>query len=67
MCFGESDFLPGLVLDYYLVEQNGAKGQVFAAQLVTAGLDLALKNSETFFKLLAEEAKTQGLSEYTWE
>ncbi len=67
LCFGESDFLPGLVLDYYLVEQNGAKGQVFAAQLVTAGLDLALKNSETFFKLLAEEAKTQGLSEYTWE
>jgi len=67
LCFGESDFLPGLVLDYYLVEKNGIKGQVFAAQFVTAGLDLALKNSEDFFKLLTEAAINQGLSEYAWE
>src|SRR5437868_8492001 len=46
LCFGESDFLPGLVLDYYLIEQNGRKAQVFAAQLVTAGLDVALRETE---------------------
>lgn len=67
LCFGESDFLPGLILDYYLVEQNGIKGQVFAAQFVTAGLDLALKSSEDFFKLLSKWAKEKGLSEYDWE
>ena len=42
LCFGESDYIPGLVLDYYLVEQNGQKAQVFVAQLVTAGMNEAL-------------------------
>lgn len=67
LCFGESDYIPGLVLDYYLVEQNGHKAQVFVAQLVTAGMDSALKESEAFFRGLVEKAKAQGLSEFTWE
>lgn len=66
MCFGEADFLPGLVLDYYLVEQNGKKAQVFAAQLVTAGLDKALQDAEGFFKLLVEEAQKQNLTALGW-
>jgi 23S rRNA (cytosine1962-C5)-methyltransferase len=67
MCFGEADFLPGLVLDYYLVEQNGKKGQVFAAQLVTAGLDKALQDAESFFKFLVEEARKLNLTTLGWE
>lgn len=63
LCFGEADFLPGLVLDYYQVEQ----GQVFAAQLVTAGLDKALQEAEGFFKLLVSEAQAAGLSKWSWE
>lgn len=67
LCFGEADFLPGLVLDYYRIEQNGRQGQVFAAQLVTAGLDKALQETEAFFKLLTEEAQKQGLSSLGWD
>ncbi|MGZ3773650.1 MAG: class I SAM-dependent rRNA methyltransferase [Pseudobdellovibrionaceae bacterium] len=67
LAFGESDYIPGLVLDYYLVEQNGQRAQVFAAQLVTAGMNEALKNAEEFFLGLVEKAKAQGLSEFTWE
>ncbi|WP_413288882.1 class I SAM-dependent rRNA methyltransferase [Bdellovibrio sp. HCB337] len=67
MSFGEADFLPGLVLDYYLVEQNGKKAQVFAAQLVTAGLDKALQDAEGFFKLLVDEAVKAKLTDLTWE
>lgn len=67
MSFGEADFLPGLVLDYYLVEQNGKKAQVFAAQLVTAGLDKALQDAEGFFKLLVDEAVQAKLTDLTWE
>lgn len=66
LAFGESDYIPGLVLDYYLVEQNGKKGQVFVAQLVTAGMNEALLNSEEFFKGLTAKAQEAGLSEFDW-
>jgi len=66
LCFGESDYIPGLVLDYYLIEQKGRRAQVFVAQLVTAGMNEALKNAEEFFKGLAEKAMAQGFSEFLW-
>lgn len=67
LAFGESDYIPGLVLDYYLVEQNGQRAQVFAAQLVTAGMNEALKNAEEFFRGLVEKAQAQGLSDFSWD
>lgn len=67
LAFGESDYIPGLVLDYYLVEQNGQRAQVFAAQLVTAGMNEALKDAEGFFRGLVEKAKAQGLSDFSWD
>jgi len=66
LSFGEADFLPGLVLDYYLVEQNGKQAQVFAAQLVTAGLDKALQDAEGFFKLLVKGAQKANLTKLGW-
>lgn len=39
LCFGEADFLPGLVIDRYLV----GDAQVFVAQAHTAGADRMLK------------------------
>lgn len=66
LAFGESDYVPGLVLDYYVIEQNGQKAQLFAAQLVTAGMDLALKDREGFFKGLTQKALEAGLSEFDW-
>lgn len=67
LAFGESDYIPGLVLDYYLVEQKGQKAQVFVAQLVTAGMDQAITDVEGFFKGLTEKAKEQGFSEFGWD
>ncbi len=67
LVFGESDYIPGLVLDYYLIEQNGQRAQVFAAQLVTAGMNEALKEAEPFFKGLVEKAKAQGLADFSWD
>lgn len=67
LAFGESDYIPGLVLDYYLVEQKGQRAQVFAAQLVTAGMNEALKNAEDFFKGLVEKACAQGLCDFAWD
>lgn len=67
LAFGESDYIPGLVLDYYLIEQNGQRAQVFAAQLVTAGMNEALKEAEPFFRGLVEKAKAQGLADFSWD
>ena len=67
LAFGESDFIPGLVLDYYLIEANGKKGQVFAAQIVTAGLDVALTNLEQFFQELVQKAVAQGMTDLGWD
>jgi 23S rRNA (cytosine1962-C5)-methyltransferase len=66
MCFGEADFLPGLILDYYVIEKDGKKGQVFAAQFVAAGVDKALQEAEAFFRGLVEEAKSEKLSHFDW-
>lgn len=67
LAFGESDFIPGLVLDYYVIEQNGKRAQLFAAQLVTAGMNEALKQAEHFFQGLVQKAKAEGLSDFDWE
>lgn len=67
LVFGESDYIPGLILDYYLVEQKGRRAQVFAAQLVTAGMNEALKEAESFFRGLVEKAKAQGLADFSWD
>ena len=66
LCFGESDYIPGLVLDYYLVEQNGKKAQVFVAQLVTAGMNEALKETVEFFKSLVEKAQAANMTTLGW-
>ncbi len=67
LAFGESDYIPGLVLDYYLIEQNGKMAQVFVAQLVTAGMNTAIHSNPEFFKGLAVKAQEQGLSQFSWD
>ncbi len=67
LSFGESDYLPGLVLDYYLIETSSGRAQVFAAQFVTAGLDRAVQNHQDFFKELVEKAVGEGLTSIPWE
>ncbi|MNS60991.1 Ribosomal RNA large subunit methyltransferase I [compost metagenome] len=67
MAFGESDYIPGLVLDYYLIEHKTHRYQVFACQLVTAGMDLALKDISKFFEGLVEKAHKMGLTDLSWD
>jgi len=67
LCYGEGDFLPGLVIDRYLIEQDGEVGQLFAMQILTYGMSEILKDVETFMKNFVEEAKAKGLSSHGWD
>lgn len=66
LCFGEGDYLPGLIVDYYLVEQNGQTAQVFAVQILTAGMDVALRGCEKLFENLVDQASKVGLTSHDW-
>lgn len=67
LCYGEGDFTPGLVIDRYLVEQNGKKAQVFAVQVVTYGMSEILKDPLKFFEEFVNDSVTRELSPYGWE
>lgn len=67
MVFSEGDHLSGLIIDYYVGEQNGKMVQVFAVQVLTAGMDLALGVAETFFKDLTDQGLAAELTKIPWE
>ncbi len=67
LCYGEGDFTPGLVIDRYLVHQNGKRAQVLAVQILTAGVSWILKSPQEFFKNLVQEAHRKEFSEFDWE
>lgn len=71
LLYGEGDFLPGLVIDRYVVEQSdGERAQVLVLQIVTAGLQLNLGASEQmilqFCSRVVEEAELNKLSLFGW-
>jgi len=66
LVYGETDQLPGLVIDRYLVETNGQNTQVFACQILTAGMQHALREIEKFFKRVVEESMNAQLSTLDW-
>lgn len=66
LCYGEGDFVPGLVIDRYLVHQNGKKAQVLCVQILTAGISKALEQTEKFFKELIDEAHSKKISDFSW-
>ena len=71
LVYGEGDFLPGLVVDRYLVTQNEKKFQVFAVQILTAGLNGILGESDQlllrFFSRLVEDSLLHRWSEIDWD
>lgn len=67
LCYGEGDFLPGLVIDRYVVHQNGKKAQVLSVQILTAGISTAIKDPESFFKELVEDAYEKQISSFNWD
>ncbi len=66
LCFSESDFLPGLIIDRYLIESNGKEYQVFSFQLLTSGMDLIFKNWSYVFDNLVEQSVKGNLSTIDW-
>lgn len=67
LCYGEGDFLPGLVIDRYLVHQNGRRSQALCVQILTAGISKSLEQAEKFFKELVDEAFDKRISEFSWD
>lgn len=67
LCFGEADFLPGLVVDYYLCDTPMGQAQVFAAQILTSGLEFAIRDLQSFFHNLVKQAQSENLTELNWE
>lgn len=67
LCFGEADFIPGLVIDYYLCQTSVGQIQVFAAQILTSGIEFAIKNLNTFFQELVKQAQANNLTDLNWE
>lgn len=67
LVFSEGDRLSGLIIDYYVGVQNGKRIQVFATQVLTAGMDKALVEPENFFRQLVDEATAKGFTSIPWE
>ncbi|GIL18505.1 MAG: SAM-dependent methyltransferase [Oligoflexia bacterium] len=67
LCYGENDYLPGLVLDRYVIEDQGQQSQVFAVQILTAGMQFALSDLNRFFNRLVEESVAAKLSSFGWD
>ncbi|MES3036900.1 MAG: methyltransferase domain-containing protein [Bdellovibrionota bacterium] len=65
LCFGEGDYLPGVVIDYYLCRQKDLQFQTFVIQTTTLGIDRAFQRGnfgwENIIKLLLEEGLPQAL------
>jgi 23S rRNA (cytosine1962-C5)-methyltransferase len=67
MVYGEGDFLPGLVIDLYKIEQNGKRGQALCVQVLSAGMAQILGQPAKFFQNLVEEALDNQITEFNWE
>jgi 23S rRNA (cytosine1962-C5)-methyltransferase len=67
LCFSESDFLPGLIIDRYVTEVNQKKYQIFSYQLLTAGMQKIFTDSPMIFELLVKVAIDSGFSDISWE
>lgn len=63
LCFGEADMLPGLVVDRYLVRTSkGDFVQALVAQILTAGMEVLLKDASALLLSVAEQAHRLGYS-----
>jgi 23S rRNA (cytosine1962-C5)-methyltransferase len=67
LIYGEGDSLPGLIVDRYLVEQNGKRAQVLAVQILSYGMHVIVSNPESFFRQLIEDVFDQKISEFDWK
>lgn len=67
ICFSEADFLPGFILDRYLIEKNGEYYQVFSFQILTAGMNKIFEKGEEIFRSLVELAVKNKFTDLGWD
>lgn len=67
LCYSEVDQIPGLVVDYYLVQKSGKRLQVFSMQILTAGMQALLPDPEEIIRQLVRRALVEGISELNFE
>lgn len=67
LCYSESDLLPGLVIDYYLIQTHEKKtAQVLSLQITTAGIQSLVGDEKSFCEKLVQEAIKEQLTELSW-
>jgi 23S rRNA (cytosine1962-C5)-methyltransferase len=75
LCYGEGDFLPGIVIDRYVGAPSGNdkqsapknRVQVLVFQILTFGVHNLLGDTHEFAKQLCEAAFEQKLSEFSYD
>lgn len=66
LCFSETDELPGLIIDYYLLK--GAKpAHAFVIQLSTAGMQRIFTNAARIIEKLVVKLTAEKLTSVTWD
>lgn len=66
LCFSEGDGIPGLIVDRYVVDDPNGEHQVFAVQILTAGLQRNLSDILSLLQKVCEEALREKLSPIEW-
>lgn len=67
LCFSEADFLPGVIIDRYIIESQGQKFQIFSFQILTYGMEKIFQSYLEIFKGLVPKSIEAGYSDIGWE
>ncbi len=71
LCFSEADELPGLIIDRFLVAKeisiSKEEHQVFAVQILTAGIQKNIPDVLSLLKKVCEDAVKENLSRIEWD
>jgi len=66
LCFSESDFLPGIIIDRYVTESAGKRYQVFSYQILTYGMQRIFGQPEAIFQGLVQKINELGYTQTDW-
>lgn len=67
LCYSESDYIPGLIIDRYLILKNQKQYQVFSFQVLTYGVHALFTEAAALFKALVEKTIENQFSNISWE
>lgn len=64
LIFSEGDNLPGLIIDCFFTNEQR---QIFVCEILTAGAEFLMKNSELIFKNFLEKCHNGNLPYFNWD